>query len=248
KLSEKLDNWALKGAFIDDAELIKRVSPDKNAKVLIIHGIGNNQFDVFKGEHGKLRNFKNQQSHLLKEGVNKMNLDPDFLENTLSLIGKVDFVANYTGNGIVDIILSGFEKTGWSIASRKIMEPYKNEEYRMVYAHSAGAYIYLNHGHQMKDDYRTFIGAEGNFGGRLKGFDPDTTHFIAFKNDVVPHLAPMENGNGIGVDIAFGRGGALIEKQNAPGDPSPFDLSGNHDYRKYFLVDIHRLQGILNNY
>ncbi|OVE75965.1 hypothetical protein BVX98_06695, partial [bacterium F11] len=246
KLSEKLDNWALKGAFIDDAELIKRVSPDKNAKVLIIHGIGNNMLEKRMRDNGTSIGFKKDQHRILQNFfITKIKTESDLTE-AFETLGQIDFVANYTGNGFVDVLFSAFEKSGWSITSRKIMDLYKENDYKMVYAHSAGAYIYLNHSEGIKDQYRTFIGAEGNDLRRLNKFDPQSTHFIAFTNDIVPRVAPSENGRRIGVDFSFGKGGDITQRLDAPGDPKHYELSKNHDYRKYIYVDFNRLKSILN--
>ncbi len=217
----------------------------------MINGIGNNVFDTGRGSRGELLNFSDLQKNSLRKYLRINETDKIKQIEYSELVDKMDFVANYTGNSIVDIVFSAFEKIGWPITSRKIMENYKGMEYKMVYAHSAGGYVYLNHINEIKTQYRTFVGAEGAHLGKYNKLDFKTTSTIVFEHDVVPHVGPLlearKDRSGamqgvLGAEIRFGQGG--VAETPAPGNPKWYDEAGNHDYRKYLSVDMPRLVSI----
>lgn len=241
KLSEKLDNWALKGKFVDDAKLAELVVPKGDAKILIILGVGNNSLKEVVDNFGKVSNCKTFFHDKLEQNILSTYFkNPETRDKALQVLAKMDFVAPYTGNLIMDVVFSAFEKSGWSIVSRKILPAYEKMDYEMTLAHSAGAYVYDGRKDNIRTKLATLIGAEGADLGRYKDLNPETTSKTGFEHDLVTHVAPMENGKAIGVQYGFGPSNS-VQHIPAPGNPKFYDIVKNHDLVNYLMNELPQL-------
>jgi len=244
KLSEKLDNYSLWGVWINNQQLQDAVAPIPGTDILIIHGIGNNIFWKFGNKStGKEYGFKEFRRNQL---LNSYKSSKGRLQAGDALIrDRIDFIAPYTGEGIIDIFFSALERSGMGIVSDKMLTGYKEKHYKMVYAHSAGGYVLLNNTDNLKRDFTTMIGAEGAYLQKYDGLDPSRTSRIAHRFDPIPFLAPSETGNFIGVDIAFGKEKGRTVIKAHPDNPSLLDIQKNHLFIDYIIGDMPRLIRII---
>ena len=246
-LSERLDNWSMRGDFLPNEEMVNTFFQSKDgATHLLGEGIGCNGGKSYKGDGGKVLTFQQKEELELNTFIvnNPGSMTLEEMARMKEVVSKTDIVAVYTGNHVTDMLLMCFELGGLRVASRKVMEPYLGHEYDSADYHSAAGVIGKQYHDQIPSNNTVFIGSAGMHDGWYKDIQSEKVQNTC---DIVPNLGPSTTGDRIGVNftLRFGgpknENGGIIERK-AVGASNPhwwkvWQELDNHNSVDYYIQD-----------